>query len=344
MTGTAGKTTTTSLLVQLLRAEGGEVAAPAPGLSGNLWPDASLLTALDETMPIVLELTSSHLAFCGGSPHVAVVTSFWPDHVELHGSLDAYAHAKEAIARHQSPDGWLVVPDDGSCERFVSASRARVARFSLRRPVEHGVFVRGGRLVARWDDEELEVAEVAALPVQGRCVANALAACVAALAAGAAPTALAEGLGDATVPAHRFVEVARIGGLPVYDDSMAGTPAKAAAALELFRDDSIVLVAGGETHGAAGPVHASVEELALLDGACAVATRKARRTIVFGPAAPRLAELLSDVEIADNLGDAVERALAAAPGAEAVLIAPMFPVPPSERLRVAELVRARSRG
>lgn len=344
VTGSAGKTTTTSLIVHLLRRVGIEIAAPAPGISGNLWPDASLLAALHETLPIALELTSSHLAFCDGSPHVAVLTSFWPDHLELHGSLGAYAHAKEAIVRQQSPEGWLVVPDDGTCERFVSATRARVVRFSLVSSVEQGAFLRGGRLIVRWEGDEIDIADLASLPVQGRCVGNVLAACAAALAAGAPPAALAEALGDATVPAHRFVEVARIGGVPVYDDSMAGTPAKATVALELFRDDSIVLVAGGETHGAGGPVQATPDERKLLELACAVATRKARRTIVFGRAAPRLAELLPGAETAGDLGDAIERALAAAAGAEAVLIAPMFPVPPSERERVPELVLARSRG
>lgn len=344
VTGSAGKTTTTSLIVHLLRRAGIEIAAPAPGISGNLWPDASLLAALDETFPIALELTSSHLAFCDGSPHVAVLTSFWPDHVELHGSLGAYAHAKEAIVRQQSPDAWLVVPDDGTCERFVSATRARVVRFSLTSSVGQGAFLRGGRLVVRWERDEVEIADLASLPVQGRCVGNVLAACTAALAAGAAPAGLTEALGDATVPAHRFIEVARIGGVPVYDDSMAGTPAKATAALELFRDDSIVLVAGGETHGAGGPVQATPDERNLLEVACAVATRKARRTIVFGRAAQRLAELLPGAESADDLGDAVERAIAAAPGSDAVLIAPMFPVSPSERERVPELVLAGSRG
>src|SRR4029077_12933930 len=120
VTGTAGKTTTTSLTAQLLRAAGIDVSLPEPGLSGNLWPDASLIGALGRSPRIVVEVTSSHLAFCNHSPQIAVVTSFWPDHIELHGSLEAYRQAKEAIVRRQSPGGWLVVPADGSCDGFVS--------------------------------------------------------------------------------------------------------------------------------------------------------------------------------------------------------------------------------
>ena len=339
VTGTAGKTTTTSLVGQLLRAAGIDAALPAPGVSANLWPDASLLAALDRAALVVLELTSSHLAFCHRSPHVAVVTSFWPDHLELHGSLEAYARAKEAIVRSQEQDDWLVVPADGSCEDFVAASAAQVARFSVAGAIDRGAFLRGGRLVVRWEDEELDLVDIESLPLRGSCVANALAACVAALIAGAQPDALGEALAGATVPAFRFVEVAKIDGVPVYDDSMAGTPAKAVAALDVFADESIVLVVGGETQGVAGPVHSSVAEQQLLEEAVALAARKATRIIAFGPAAALLADLLPAAELATDLDDAIERALQAAPGSAAVLIAPMFPVAPADRARVTSLAR-----
>ncbi len=335
VTGTAGKTTTTALLDQLLRAAGIEVSLPEPGLSGNLWPDASILGLLGGSTRIVVELTSSHLAFCRHSPDVAVVTSFWPDHIELHGSIDAYRTAKGAIVRGQSAGNWLVVPADGSSEDFVSATPASVARFSLTDKVERGAFVRGERLVVRWLDEEHDLGSVDGLPVRGACVANALAACAAALVSGASPAAIEGGLRDLRIPPHRFVEIARVDGVPVYDDSMAGTPTKARAALELFPDDSITLVAGGRMLGAAGPVHATDDERELLEAACAVARRKARRIVVFGSAAERLSSLLPGCEVAETLDAAVELAVAEATGNQAVLIAPMFPVPSNERTRVA---------
>jgi len=335
VTGTAGKTTTTSIVAQLLATAGLEVALPAPGLSANLWPDASLLDAFTSPTRIVMELTSSHLAFCRHSPQIAVVTSFWPDHVELHGSFDSYRRAKETIAREQSSDGWLIVPDDGSCESFVAATRARTARFSPLAPVDCGAFLNQERVVVRWNDEEHQLIDAASLPLRGDCVANALAACTAALVAGVPPAVLADALRGIRMPPHRFVEIGRFDSVPVYDDSMAGTPAKARAALELFPDDSIVLVAGGETLGAAGPVHATEAECELLEGACALARRKARRTILFGPAAARLGGLLPPDEEASTIEEAVERAVARASGARAILIAPMFPVSPEERTRIA---------
>jgi UDP-N-acetylmuramoylalanine-D-glutamate ligase len=126
-----------------------------------------------------------------------------------------------------------------------------------------------------------------------------------------------------------------VNGVPVYDDSMAGTPAKARAALELFPDLSITLVAGGRALGAAGPVHATDAERELLQAACAMARRKARRTVVFGPAADLLTGLLPGCEVVETLEAAVRLAVAVATGTEAVLIAPMFPVAPEERTRVA---------
>ena len=153
------------------------------------------------------------------------------------------------------------------------------------------------------------------------------------------PARLGDGLAALELPRHRLVEVARHGGVPVLDDSMAGTPAKAAAAIELFPDRSLVLVAGGETESSAGSVHATAEERELLTAACELAARKARRIVLFGPAAAVLSPLLPAAELADDLADALRRAAELAAGAAAVLVAPMFPLDPRERARVPQLAR-----
>jgi UDP-N-acetylmuramoylalanine--D-glutamate ligase len=343
VTGTAGKTTATSFTYQLLRSAGVDAAGPAPGLSGNLWPDGSLLTELDGGRMLVFELTSSHLAFCGTSPRIAVVTSFWPDHVELHGSLEAYASAKEAIVRDQPPGAVLVAPGDGSCERFVRAAHGRVLRLALAGEVDEGAFVHDGVVVARRDGAEHELCAVTDLPVRGRAVANALAAVAAALAAGADPAALAVPLARLRLPPHRVVEVGRFAGVPVLDASMAATPTKGAAALEEFPEASVVLVAGGTVDSSAGPVHTTPEERELLGRACGVIRRVSRQVVIFGTAAGVLAPLLPDATLATGLEEAIERALAASAGARAVVVAPMFPVTPAERDRIAEVVRVRNR-
>ena len=101
ITGTAGKTTTTALVVQLLRAAGVRVHASTTARAGNLWPTAELLEQPADGV-LVLELTSSHLCFTSHSPSVAAITCFWPDHLELHGSLERY----RARRRRSSASRW----------------------------------------------------------------------------------------------------------------------------------------------------------------------------------------------------------------------------------------------
>jgi UDP-N-acetylmuramoylalanine--D-glutamate ligase len=335
VTGTAGKTTTTAFAAQLLRAVGPEPTVPEPGLSANLWPDGSLLRELGGRRPLLFELTSSHLSFCGTSPRVAAVTSFWPDHAELHGSLDAYARAKEAIVRDQPEDGVLVVPADGSCDRFARLARGRVARFSASAEVEAGAFVRDGRVLARWDGAEHDLGALAELPVSGRAVRNALASCV---VARADASRLGQALTRLRLPPHRVVEVGRCRGVPILDASMAATPAKGAAALDGFVDASVVVVAGGTVDSSAGPVHTAPAEEKLLAEACALVRRVARRVVLFGTAAEVLAPRLPGAIVADGIEDAVERALALSDGCAAVVVAPMFPVTPAERDQVGAVV------
>ena len=346
VTGTAGKTTTATAAATLLRRAGLPVDT-ASGRAANLWPDERQLErvpGLAAPAWVVAELTSTHLCYMERSPQVAVVTCFWPDHLELHGSLAAYRAAKETIVRHQRPEDWLVLPDrDAAVAPFAELAPARVARFSPHPPrpsnsLLQGVFVRRGAVVVRWEGQELAVADVAALPVAGRLVANVLAACAAALCAGVPPEALPVGLAAVEPPPHRLREVARVAGVPVVDDGMAATPAKAVAALELFLDGSLVLLAGGEQEVRGLAVHDTPEEHALLESACALARRKARTVVLFGPAAGRLGPLLPGAH-AGALDEAVTLALAAAPGAAAVLFSPMFPVALADRERFAALVR-----
>ncbi len=157
ITGTAGKTTTAAFLVELLRKTGRRVAASTTARAGNLWPTAELLDVPDADV-VVLELTSSHLCFTTHSPTVAVVTSFWPDHLELHGSLERYRAAKEAIVRGQSAtDAAVVNADDEDAVAIGSLSPGRRLEFSQSREVEEGAFLRGTALVLRTPDGEREL-------------------------------------------------------------------------------------------------------------------------------------------------------------------------------------------
>jgi UDP-N-acetylmuramoylalanine--D-glutamate ligase len=349
ITGTAGKTTATALTMALLRASGIDPAGSSGARAANLWPTPDLLDRRDTTeTPLVIELTSSHLAFMATSPTIAVVTCFWPDHLELHGSLAAYREAKETIVRHQRPTDTLVLDTgDEAVASFAALAPGEIVAFSATGPVARGAFVRSGALVVRWDDVETEVARLADLPFPNAHLTSVLAAVSAALAAGAAPDTLTDGLHAARRLPYRAVEVATIAGVPVVDDGLAATPAKTSATLAAYPRQSVVLIAGGLGAFETGTVHAAPEEQLLFERACDEIARAARLTVMFGPATARLEAALSkrgvELRAAATLDEAFELAavgVSADDGTSALLFSPMFPVDLADRERFAALALA----
>jgi UDP-N-acetylmuramoylalanine--D-glutamate ligase len=350
VTGTAGKSTTTSFVVQLLRGAGLVAIASEHGYAGQRWATDELLPALEPRVEAaaahtwaVLELTSSHLVFCNDSPTVAVITSFWPDHIELHGSLDAYRAAKERIVTAQERgDSVVVDADDPDVRRFADLTPATRWSFSATREVERGAFLRNGSIVARGPDVDTEVGRDPGLIGARRSAV--LAAVAAALAAGVAPKAL-EGAADRLeAPPFRARVLGQRAGALVIDDGMAATPVKAAATLRAFPGGSVVLIAGGEVEMDGRALHSALPELALLRSALDDVARVARLTVVFGPAGERIAAELEDrgapVLRSGGLVDGLDRALAHATGAAAVVFAPMFALTLSEReIAAARLAR-----
>ena len=346
ITGTAGKTTTTVLTAAILRNAGIDIAVSEGARAGNLWPTADLLERLTDSgaggeTTLLLELTSSHLAFMCSSPNLAAVISFWPDHLELHGTLDRYRAAKEQIVRHQKPGDRVVVNADDASAGFADGTPADPWEISLVHRVERGAFLDGERGVVVTDGTTEtalgHIEEAAAHP------ANIVAAAAIATAAGAAPETIGPGVRDAVPPPWRAQPSGTLGGLPVVDDGMAATPTKAAATLARYPASSIVLIAGGLTDAGGGSVHATPAEIALLEQACDVIARVARVVVLFGEAGSRLAALLGrrDMELieTDDLAQAVTAAAQRTAGATAVVFSPLFPVTLDDRKLFGDLVR-----
>ena len=337
VTGTAGKTTTTAFLAYLLRTAGATVHTSTTARAANLWPTSELIPPPGDGA-LLMELTSSHLCFTTRSPTVAVITCFWPDHLELHGSLERYRAAKEAIVRRQGPDDIVVANrDDADAAAIADLSAGHRFGFSTSTEVEAGAFVSGRTVVLRDATGErsfrlpprLDAPRLQAL----------LAASATALALGALPAKLR--LPDAPPP-HRATRIGRLGDTDLVDDGMAATPAKSASALHEYPDDSVILVAGGELEIDGLPVHASREEQALLEDACAEARRVARLVVLFGPAATRLAKFFDRRRTlrASSLDEAIDLASARAEGASVLVVSPMFPLPAGDRERIAPALEA----
>ena len=345
ITGTAGKTTTTSLVASILRGDGRAVALSAGARAGNLWPTSDLLDLLPSVSAtratLILELTSSHLALMRHSPTVAAIVSFWPDHLELHGGLARYRAAKATIVRHQGDGGTFVVNADDASAGFAAEASGCMIEFSLHRPVTHGAYLDSGSniVVVEPSGPESRVGRLdGAVAHPGNIVAAAAIAC----AAGATRSGIAAGVASTAPLPYRARQIGTLRGVPVIDDGMAATPTKTAALLAGYPDRSIVLIAGGTDDAGGGPVHATPEESALLDRACDEIARAARSVVLFGAGGSRLGPLLTErgVEIrtVEDLAAAVKVAGSQAAGATAIVFSPLFPLPAEERAGFEALV------
>lgn len=350
ITGTAGKTATTSLTAAILRAAGIDVAVSRGARAGNLWPTGDLLDRLQAEAPdstvLLLELTSSHLAFMRSSPTIAAVISFWPDHLELHGDLARYRAAKETIVRHQRAGDMVIVNADDASANFVTLTPADPVAFSLRQRVNVGAYLDSARgiVVVEQDGSETALGTIhESTPHPG----NAVAAAAIASAAGANPEAIVAGIRASPTLPWRAQSVGTLAGIPVVDDGMAATPLKTVALLSVYPDHSVVLIAGGRTDAGGGTVHATAEEHALLERACDEIARAVRIAVLFGDAGTRLVKFLDvrhvQTRVVRDLAAAVAVAEGHAAGAAAVVFSPLFPLSHEQRASFGELVCSRSR-
>ncbi len=302
VTGTNGKTTVTAWIGDLL-ARCGYCAH----VGGNI--GRALVRIVQEVHDarclVVAELSSFQLEMAETlRPRVAVVTNIAPDHLDRHGSLEAYIEAKRRIFRHQTEADWAVLnADDPVVRTMVGATRARILFFSRRAErapaaeVERGVFLRGERLILRWEGEERELAHRADIPLRGaHNVENALAALAATLAGASlsrtmeAPTLLAlaealplrEALRAFPGVEHRLEWVARIEGVDYYNDSKATNVASTLTALEAL-EGPIVLILGGRDKG---------DDFTRLRP---VAAKKVAHVLAIGEAVEKIRAALEDI-------------------------------------------------
>ncbi len=346
VTGTAGKTMTARLIGSLLREQGWSVEIPPTGRADNAWPSADSLSALergDAVDAIVVELTSTHLAYMTTSPRHAVITALWPDHVELHGGEGRYIAAKQRILSRQ-PEGASAVLPAGET-RVAAKPGVRTLRFSGTEAVPGGVGIRHGDVIDDLDGEGAVVASVTVLPHLCGNVAAAVATVRGAL--GVAGD-LQPALDDFRAPPWRGECIGFADTCAVVHNGMAATPAKGSAYLHALPDQSAVVIMGGLAVSSGGQVHASAAETRMLREACGEVARVARTVVLIGPAAASVAPLLAEVGAADvrvgpDLHWGTGEALGEARKAECVAWVPMFPVELADRERFAELAQSAAR-
>jgi UDP-N-acetylmuramoylalanine--D-glutamate ligase len=247
VTGTNGKTTTTSMLHDMLVADGRRSV-----LCGNIGDP--VLAVLDRPAELLaVELSSFQLHWAPSlRPEAGVVLNVAEDHLDWHGSMAAYARDKARVL-----DGRVAVVglDDEVAAGLLPAAAAPVrVGFRLGAPAAGELGVRGGKLVDRAFADDVELADSADIGVAGPVgVLNALAAAALARAVGVAPASIAAALGSFQVGRHRAEVVATFGGVRYVDDSKATNPHAAQASITAY--DRVVWIAGGLLKGA------SVDEL-----------------------------------------------------------------------------------
>jgi len=305
VTGTNGKTTVTSMVAAM--ADAGGVRSAAVGNIGR-----PLLDAVDDPVDVlVVEVSTFQLEFTteAFAPDVAVLLNIGRDHIDWHGSVDAYARAKGKVFAHQRPQQVLVANiDDHEVRALVSAATGRVATCS--RVDEHATFRATSTTIgdATIVGPGLEIA----LPVFRAVhdVDNALAAAAAAIEIGTAPDAIERTLAEWTPLPHRMQLVATIDGVEFVDDSKATNAHATTSVLGGLHD--VVLLAGGLDRS---------RDL----GALRPYADRLRAVVAIGDAAPTIEAVFADavpVVRAASMRDAVRAAAARAHDGDTVLLSP----------------------
>ncbi|MDB7922400.1 UDP-N-acetylmuramoyl-L-alanine--D-glutamate ligase [Flavonifractor plautii] len=241
VTGSDGKTTTTTIIAELLKAAGQSVY-----VGGNI--GKPLLPDVDGMVPedvAVLELSSFQLMTMEQSPDIAVVTNLAPNHLDVHKSMEEYIAAKENIFTHQGADGLLVLNQDNGITRgFAVSARGRVTRFSRREELEQGVFVRDGAIWVRNAMHERPVLYLENILLPGEHNIENYMAAIGALD-GLVPDQVVRDFAAKFAGVEHRIELVRTrNGVRYYNDSIASSPSRTIAGLRSFHQ-KVVLIAGG---------------------------------------------------------------------------------------------------
>jgi UDP-N-acetylmuramoylalanine--D-glutamate ligase len=310
ITGSNGKTTTTTLTGEIMTAAGfpalvgGNIGTPAISLAQR---------AKSETV-IVLEISSFQLETIQTfRPKVAVILNITPDHLDRHRTFEVYAAAKARIFENQQADDCAVLnADDPTCVEMGKHTRSQVYWFSRHKEVERGAWVREGNIVFRDGSGQREILQVSEIPLKGaHNLENVLAAVCAGALMGCAPEKIREAVRNFKAVEHRLEFVATIRGVDYYNDSKATNVDATIKALESF-PANIHLILGGKDKGS---------DYAVLND---LLRQRVKRVYTIGAAAAKIESQIKGPELvhAETLENALRRANAVAQQGDIVLLAP----------------------
>jgi len=241
VTGSDGKTTTTTIISELLKAAGYTVHT-----GGNI--GKPLLPEADNIQPedlAVLELSSFQLMTMQDSPQVAVVTNIAPNHLDVHKSMQEYIDAKENLIRWQKPVDHAVLNQDNEITRqFAARAKGQVTLFSRQTPLERGVFWRNNAIWLANESGERKILDRDSILLPGDHNVENYMAAIAAVQGRVPDDIIRTFAAQFSGVEHRIELVRELNGVRYYNDSIASSPTRTIAGLRSFQQQ-VILIAGG---------------------------------------------------------------------------------------------------
>jgi UDP-N-acetylmuramoylalanine--D-glutamate ligase len=309
ITGSNGKTTTTSLVEHILRASFPTI------LAGNIGtPLISCVERMTHDTVTVVELSSFQLELIQEfRTDISVFLNLTPDHLDRHRSMELYRKAKTRIFENQREEDFAILNADDPGTTPLAPSRPHVYWFSRKQRAAQGAFLRGDEIVFRSDGKEEVVLRRDEVPLPGaHNLENVLAAIAAARIAGATSKAVAEGVRSFAGVEHRLEFVSEINGVRYYNDSKATNVDATLKALDAFPGRILVILGGKDKGSDYTVLQAPLRERAIL-------------ALLIGAAADKIESQIAGsvaIERAGTLDHAVEIASQAARAGDIVLLAP----------------------
>jgi len=312
ITGTNGKTTTVSMVGDIMRN-----FAKSSRVVGNIgvpFCDEAEEIAVDAFA--VAEISSFQLeTIADFSPKISAVLNMTEDHLDRHITMENYIAAKERIFENQTAADYCILNFDNDITRNMAAKTAAQVVFFSKKPIENGVFLQNGAICAIYDNFSGEIMKCDELPIPGEhSLENAMAAAAIALAAGVSVDIIKHGLYNFTAVEHRQEFVRQLDGVRFYNDSKATNVDSTLTAIAAMQGPT-VLIGGGQGKGQ------DFSKLVKIFG------DKVKNFIIMGEASRQLIRTCEDnnymkYKVAKNMEDAVNTAFALAESGDNVLLSP----------------------
>ncbi len=313
ITGTNGKTTTTTLIGELMKKTGRQVF-----VGGNIGvPIITYADKLQQEDIVVAEVSSFQLetveSFC---PHLALMINLTPDHLDRHGDMAGYLAAKARIFENQKESDYLVLNyDDEALRNLAPQSRGKVIFFSQKHKLEEGVYLDGDQVMLKLDGQSVYICNADEIAIKGKHnLENAMGAIAFAYLSGVSAEDIRDVLMSFQGVEHRLEPVRTLKDVLYINDSKGTNPDSTIKAIEAY-DRPIVIILGGKNKGV------PFAELAGL------VKQRVKKAVLVGQAKEELAEALDAADFKDyvrveSFEDAVTEAANLAEPGDIVLLSP----------------------